>query len=580
MPGDAVLEQQKLTVQAATREDYVAGAGLLFWLAQSGQIIPPWWSKERDRQLRNFSKNSDHFSGATWMIATKLAAVPHRVEPRDNSVKAHVRQADYFNMLLAEGIQFGGGWAEFWHLWFADLWTQDNGAFGEVIGEGDPLGPIRGPVVGLAHLDSFRCTRTSNVEFPVVYQDTDGKRYRFHHTRVIFSSQQPSPASEMNSVGLCWLSRAVNSVQNLIDIAVYKQEKLGSRPLRGILKGKGIKASTLMQAIHIAEESMDNQGQSRFAKMALVASTDPNFDLDILDLASMPDGFDEDSATRLGMLVIALAGGFPPRWIWPATVVGATRADAMYQHIAGAGGGAAWHLNMMRTLLAGPERGDRHMTGKVLPPHLKIVFDYQDDEQDERQANIRKVRADTREKNLNTGVVNVRTARERALADGDLTRAQFDELELEDGRLDNGDDVLTLFATTDEFFVEMLDLGVDEPLLPDLNDAIEMLLEIDVAALDCQDVLVSASRARERIQAKQALSALAKLKQMYEEVAAQQMQAEAMEQLQAEAAAQEPPPGEGEEGGEGEEEGQEGEETKPGEREQGKPAAPVEEEKE
>ena len=252
----------------------------------------------------------------------------------------------------------------------------------------------------------------------------------------------------------------------------------------------------------------------------------------------------------------------------------------MYQHIAGAGGGAAWHLNMMRTLLAGPERGDRHMTGKVLPPHLKIVFDYQDDEQDERQANIRKVRADTREKNLNTGVVNVRTARERALADGDLTRAQFDELELEDGRLDNGDDVLTLFATTDEFFVEMLDLGVDEPLLPDLNDAVEMLLEIDVAALDCQDVLVSASRARERIQANQALSALAKLKVMYEEVAAQQMQAEALEQLQAEAAAQEPPPGEGEEGGEGEEEAEEGEEKQPGEREQGKPAAPVEEEKE
>jgi len=203
MLQDIVTQQARFSAQSAVRREEVVGVGFLYWMAQAGEILAPWWSKTRDQQLRNKWKESDHFAGAVYTIAAKMAAVPFRVEPRDMSVKSHHKQADYFNALLEEGIEFGQGWEAFWSRCLIDLWTQDNGFFAEVIGAGKKDGPIRGPVLGLAHLDAWRCDRTSNPEYPVIYQDGDGKRYRFHHSRVLFTSQSPSPSAEMNSVGMC-----------------------------------------------------------------------------------------------------------------------------------------------------------------------------------------------------------------------------------------------------------------------------------------------------------------------------------------------------------------------------------------
>jgi hypothetical protein len=520
--------QKKFTVQDATRQGVEHSIGLLFWLANAGQIIDPWWSKNRDAQLRNFWKDSDHFSGAIYMMSSKLASVPRRVEPRDATVKLHIKAADVFQSLLDESPQFGQGWTDFWTRFYEDLWCSDNGAFGEVIGDGEADGPIKGPPIGLAHLDSYNCQRTSDPEFPVIFTDTagDGKRYKFHHSRVIFASQMPSAAADMYGVGFCWLSRAINVVQNLKDISVYKQEKLGSRPIRGILTGAGINTESLVGALAMAEEGMDNQGLSRYAKTAVIGSTNPQFTLDLLNLASMPDGFDEKSSTELAMFVIALTGGFPPRWLWPATQTGATKADAMYSHIAGSGGGANWHLDMMTRLLGGSPRGQAAMGGKFLPPYLKLVFDYQDDEQDRLQADIKKARADRRKTDLEDSVVTVRVAREQALSDGDLTRAQFEQLELDDGNLPDGESVLTLFSSLDPFFIEHLDLGTDDPLAIETNDPLEMLVEINEAALNVQDVLANSVSGKERRLAQQASSALSQLKEIYEQISVQNIVAE------------------------------------------------------
>ena len=37
--------------QSAVRRDDVVGVGFMYWLAQAGEILPPWWSKARDKQL-------------------------------------------------------------------------------------------------------------------------------------------------------------------------------------------------------------------------------------------------------------------------------------------------------------------------------------------------------------------------------------------------------------------------------------------------------------------------------------------------------------------------------------------------
>ena len=517
----SVEDAEQLSIQARAREadpdTGVASIGLLGLLASAGEIMPPWWSKRRDRELRRFWMRSDHVSGAFFTICTKLISVPLHVEARDPSVKAHVRQADDYTRYLVEESEFAHGWLEAFAKFLLDSWSTDNGAFWEVIGRGDPDGPIVGSAVGLSALDSGRCDRTLDPTYPVVYTDTDDRKYKLHRSRVVMLSQMPSNIVEMRSVGFCWMSRCLNTAQNLYDISVFKQEKLGSRPLRAIAFAPGVRAGLIQSALAQAASYGDAQALKRFSKIPIIEDIPPDADLKLIDFASLPDGYDEEESTSLGMYAIALAGGVPPRWLWPATTVGATKADALYQHVAGVGGGAGAMLRAVSTLLGGSDRGARHETGKFLPPHLRLVFDFQDTEQNRAEAQIAEIRSRTRERELSTGAVTVRVARERALNDGDLTQAQFDQLELDDGRLPDGSDAIALFEVGDPLVTPMLDVGVAEPLDVRGNDPEEMLYAIGEAKRHAAAREMQANSARNKTAAERAGAALEALETLYEE---------------------------------------------------------------
>jgi len=395
--------------------------------------------------------------------------------------------------------------------------TTDNGAMFEIIGRGSPVGPIIGPAVGLAPLDSWLCDRTSNPEFPIVYTDTDGRRYKLHRTRVATLSQMPSAIAEMRNVGMCWLSRCVNTVQNLADIGVYKQEHLGSRPLRAMGIGRGIRKGLIQSALAQSNAVMDQRGLRRRAQIPFLEDVPTDAGIDLVDFASLPDGFDERQSTELGMFTIALAGGVPPRWLWPATTTGATKADAMYQHVAGIGGGAGATLRAVATLLGGSERGAKHSSGKFLPPHLRMVFDFQDDEQDRAHAQVAEIRSETRQRELLAGVITLRVARERALTAGDLSQAQFDQLELSEGRLPDGTDAIALFEKDDAELSPLLDIGVAEPLDVTANEPEATLLAIGGAERRVALVVLEAGTANEKRVAQQAGAALVRLRGLYED---------------------------------------------------------------
>jgi len=102
------------------------------------------------------------------------------------------------------------------------------------------------------------------------------------------------------------------------------------------------------------------------------------------------------------------------------------------------------------------------------------------------------------------------------LADGELTEAQFEDLELEEGRLSDGSDVLTLFNSPDPFFRDVLALPFPDPLDVGENDAGAVLAAIEDAALDCMAISGNPASAKERDQAKRALAALRALQKLYE----------------------------------------------------------------
>lgn len=497
------------------RQGQGGGFPLLAFLAVGGNLIAPWWSKRRDQDLAAFWPKSGHLSGAFYTLACKLSSVPRHVLPRDPAVSAHRKLADQYQIILDEIVEGMGGWEALIIPTLLDRWCQDNGWFWEVTGDGPKDGPIKGMATGLMHLDSWRCDRTGDYEFPVVYTDTDGRRYRLHASRVIFDAELSDPRVDMLGVGHCWVSRIIDTAQNLVDIAQYKQEKLGSRPKRAIAITKGgLDPDDLATALRLADNQMTAAGLSRYSKMIIVGSSlIPNADLSLLDLASLPDGFDEAESTTLAMNLIALTGGVPVRWLWPSTVTGATKADAEYQHVAGLTGGPGSTLARFANLLGGPPIGLTHVSGKFLPPSLKLEFDFQDDYQDYSQAQNRDLRSQQRERDLNSGVYTIRVAREQALDAGDISDAQFAQMELDDGRLENGAPILSLFHNPE--YRGLLDVGVEDPLDTAANDKAAMQLAIVAAEAEAMRLVAQPRNPAEGRQAKEALAALGALKELY-----------------------------------------------------------------
>ena len=351
----ASVQQSEVTEPA----EYL-GSSILDVLIRAGETIPPWWSKSRDIELRKFYAKCDYLSGAINALVSKVTTIPFIVVPRDVTIERHVIQAQERTDNLYNVSHFYKGWNYCYGRFLLDFWTQDNGGFMEVLGEGRPDGPIVGMPLGLAHLDSQRCTRTSNPEWPVIYTSKHNEKFKLHYTRVIEASSLPSSDANKNGVGLSATSRAINIAQSLYDILIFEQEKLGSRPERAIIYGN-VSGEHMRDAIMKSQEINDNLGLTRYSKYTYVGTRrSEDVKLDKLNLAEVPDGFDKRTSIELGMYAIALAFGVDARELWPATQSGATKGDAAIQHLKSRGKGIGEIIQITERLI----------NQKFLPPYL------------------------------------------------------------------------------------------------------------------------------------------------------------------------------------------------------------------
>lgn len=514
-----------LSVQSRAK-GALGGVFLVNWMARAGALVNPWWSTARDRDLRDFWKKSDHLSGAIYTMEARMTAIPIKIVAKDQSVKEHVRTAIRATENLYDSADFYEGWVKFFGKFIEDLVSTDNGAFAEVIGAGPKDGPIVGAPVSVAHLDSRCCQRTGDPMYPVIYHDPiSGRSYKLHFSRVLFTSQMSSADSSMLGVGFCAVSRCINVAQTLIDILTYKMEKLGSRPHKGIIITKGgLDPSDIQTAFQMAEGAMDDAGLATYSKVVVGGSSSlPEAGIDLVELSKLPDGFNEDTSILYGMAAIALAFGIDARELFPAMSSGATRADALLQHLKQRGKGPGQIIQDI----------ERLFNFKYLPNYLEMQFDYQDDAQDRQQAEIKRIRADRRRQDASTKTMDTRTLRQQMLDDGDMTDDQFEALELADGRLEDGTSVLALFYSEDPQVTQYLDLGVDDPLdivgnssevAPSAKETEEnpqedptemILIEIRELVAECNRVMVNTRKPDEFKAARKAFYALLKLEDVY-----------------------------------------------------------------
>jgi len=232
----------------------------------------------------------------------------------------------------------------------------------------------------------------------------------------------------------------------------------------------------------------------------------PEADAKVIELSTLPDGFDEVTSITMGMATIALAFGVDARELFPSMTAGATRADALLQHLKQRGKGPGQILQLTEQLF----------NYKFLPPHLKFTFDFQDDAQDRQVAEIRKIRADRRVQDTASGSLSKRIQREGMYQDGDVDESQFERMELEEGRLADGSPVIGLFYKNNSETSRYLDIGVEDPLDLDKNNPETMLKTISQAKRESLAGWTNAASQNGRWTAMKAYYALVYLEKYYQ----------------------------------------------------------------
>lgn len=491
-------------------------AGAASYIVRTGDMLPPWWSRHRDIELHRFLKDNNHLSGLSYLATTKLANIPLSFVPKDPTITSHVDAGLEFTEDLNLGSEFGETLRATMKKFIEDYLVLDNGGFIEIKGPGRPDGPITGRVHSLRHLDSINCVRTGDRRYPVRYYE-DGKWWKFHWTRIIYLSQNPSSRAAMNGVGFSALSRSFMLGQILKDQLTYKMEKMGSRPTSKLIVGNNISGDEMLRSFMIAEELMNELDLTRYAKNVFIGGE--NVSADHIDLNNF-EPFNEEQGTMMAMYALAFAWGLDIRDIWPVT--GGGQAGEQVAHMRARGRLPADFTADMAN----------QMDLKVCPPYLKTQFDFKDDEEDQQRALIMDIRSRRLERMAKTKTLDREAMRRLMLLEGDLPREEFVRQQLEEGKLEDGNHVATLFYSSDPIIRALTTLdNVDEPLHFEDNDPDEVTRAIHVRQANAYAVIAQTRSTSQQRRAKQALAALDWLEQKYVDQGMSNLRAIGMEDI-------------------------------------------------
>jgi len=394
-------------------------------LASAADLITPWGRSVaiRDKQLREFWPTESYLAGALVNVSLRNIAFDWEIQGASDAVIEIV--TDYLRAAIAGG-EFG--WVSFMGKVSQDLYSQDNGAFIEIIR--DPTidassrfkGPMA-PVIGIAHLDSGQSTRTGNAETPVLYTDRDGDMHKLEWYQVIPLSDYPSAIERMNGVGICAVSRALRLAQIMKSYAVYKDEKISGRHFKALHLVGGVSRTELDDAVKRGKETADNRGLTRYMDPVVLASLDPEKPVSVatLDFASLPDGFDYDQEMQWYIAGLALDFGvdyqeFAPL---PGGNIGSSAQSAVLHKKSSGKGPRVF----MRTLI------EAFQNYGVVPRGYKMVFNDRNEQEELEKQEIRTKATEEAVMAVRAGILTPEAARKDLVRRGIYTRETVEGIE-------------------------------------------------------------------------------------------------------------------------------------------------------
>ena len=410
----SVIETPPATPQPA------AGTTELLWLlGQIADAITPWGTlpKLRDKQLREFYPTESQFASALGVVTARNMAFSWALDGPEQTV-ARVQD------LLLNADQ-GRGWENLISKTSIDLYTQDTGAFWELVRVADAP---EAAVIGINHLPASHSWHTGNPIEPVIYQDSHSKFHLLKWYQVVALAELPVPNTVPSRIGpglsglqLCALTRLLRAAQVMRNIAIYHEEKTGGRHNRAIHLLSGVNMKQIEDAITQLKLKADAKGLIRYLNPMMVGNPDPLAKVDVktLELASLPDGFSQEESFKHYIAVMAMAfltdyQEFAPL---PGGNLG-TSAQSQVLHQKTRGKGPALFMKLITHTI----------NERILPSggDVTFAFDEQDLEADKELAETRKIRAETREVQQRSGELSEEGIRQEALDAGDISQEVFD----------------------------------------------------------------------------------------------------------------------------------------------------------
>lgn len=378
--------------------------------AKLADELPVWGTapRQRDRELRKFIPTEPILCSALGTTIMRYCAFGYRLTgPR--STAARVQQ-------MLNTVERGKGWDYFLSKYLLDLFTADNGTFAQVIRTADsPLAPV----VTLEHLDSARCIRTGLSDEPVDYLDDYGTRHRLKKHQVIMQEEMPSAMVNARGLQYCVLTRMLRAAQIMRDIHIYKYEKISGRRHRAIHIVGGVPKRIIEDAVRQNQAQASADGFTRYIDPVVLSTLDPTQPASHvqIDLASLPDGFDEETSMRWYINQLALAFGadyqdFAPL---PGGNLG-TAQQSQVLHLKGRGKGPARFMRQIEHIM--------NFHG-IMPRNVTFAYGEQDIAENMEQAELRKRRAEEREIRLRSGEITIAVAQQMAYDAGDLTEEEY-----------------------------------------------------------------------------------------------------------------------------------------------------------
>lgn len=347
------------------------GSVILLGIANVADELPPWGLPhlyQRDKLLREFWPQESMLAGAVGQVTGKYAGFGYTLE-------GPLRQIHYYQNML-QACEHGEGWIALNQKLALDYLVCDNGCFGEIIRQ-EPGGPTD-VAVQLNHLDSTRCWRTGNWLKPVIYRDLANDYHELNYWEVFGLTELPSAVEEHKGIQVSAVSRVFAAAQEMRDIGTYNREKLSGLDPKALHLVAGIGQSSIEDAMKLARTDATNRGRTRYVPPVIANSIEPlaRISHEVIEFASLPEGFDRDQFMRWYIDFLAICLGQDPQDFAP--LPGGNLGTAQQSQVLaqkGRGKGSALWMKKMEVML--------NRTGGVIPRTVKFSYGQQDSAEDE-----------------------------------------------------------------------------------------------------------------------------------------------------------------------------------------------------